>query len=380
MPHRYEPLPTYYTVNPYHIVEYQLRPPSHRSWSNKYDSSNICTSAVVTSVNKIKQQYRVEISGTGMRRLKTAINWFYYLSIPKEVKNNKFKTKFKFKLNFITLTLPCNQLHGDKFVKSEMLGSFLNLLRKQHKVVNYIWKAEKTKLGNIHFHILTDVYIHYNTINSIWNKILKFNGYIDEYRCIQQAYHKCGFQVRPELLKHWSYENQKKAYIKGIKSGWQEPSGTTDIHSLSKLKNVRSYLLKYFSKNINSTYKDGKDNNKSDLFSGLDKANFAHPENTVNQDGEIQEINAIEGNIWFTSQSLSACKNFAYEETNTLYDTLRTFQTEHPEKVINGDYYNIYLFGINDLKKLGAQEFYEKIAPDIEQNRQHLYKNYVLPI
>ena len=149
---------------------------------------------------------------------------------------------------------------------------------------------------------------------------------------------------------------------------------------MSKLKNVRSYLLKYFSKSINSTYKDGKDTTNTDLFSGLDKANFAHPENTVNQDGEIQEINAIEGNIWFTSQSLSACKNFAYEETNTLYDTLRTFQTDHPEKVINGDYFNIYLFGIDDLKKLGAQEFYEKIAPDIEQNRQHLYKNYVLPI
>jgi len=59
-----------------------------------------------------------------------------------------------------------------------MLEPFLRKLRVKCPGLLYVWKAEVQDNGNIHFHINTNVFVHYNTIRKYWNKIQVKAGYI----------------------------------------------------------------------------------------------------------------------------------------------------------------------------------------------------------
>lgn len=158
------------------------------------------------------------------------------------------ETKHKlFMPTFITLTLPAEQMHSDKDLNSKGLNRLLIKIKRSHSVKNYLWRAERQKNGNIHYHILVDKYISYKLINHYWNCILSDLGYIDKYRENQKLFHAKGFKVRTDLLSKWSYEKQLKAYRQGIADNWSNPN-TTDIHSLKKVKNVTAYICKYTTK------------------------------------------------------------------------------------------------------------------------------------
>ena len=61
---------------------------------------------------------------------------------------------------FITLTLPAEQSESDQFVTKNILGNFLDRCRKLSLLNNYVWRTEKQKNGNIHYHIITDTYAY----------------------------------------------------------------------------------------------------------------------------------------------------------------------------------------------------------------------------
>jgi len=159
----------------------------------------------------------------------------------------KHGSKGKRQATFVTLTLPCKQLHDDNFIKREMLNHFLITAKRKYDVKNLFWRAEAQKNDNIHFHILFDNFVEWNMIRGHWNAILHKYGYIDLYRNNQKNFHKLGFTVREELLPKWSKEKQEKAYKYGVKSNWNNPN-TTDIHGLYKVKNIASYICKYMTK------------------------------------------------------------------------------------------------------------------------------------
>jgi hypothetical protein len=84
---------------------------------------------------------------------------------------------FPFKINFITLTLSSVQVHCDKFIKEKLLEPFLRWLLKKG-ATGYVWKAEVQVNGNIHFHITTNIYIHYSEIRNKWNGLQYNTGYL----------------------------------------------------------------------------------------------------------------------------------------------------------------------------------------------------------
>src|SRR3972149_9919788 len=135
------------------------------------------------------------------------------------------------RITFITLTLPSNQIHTDNVIKSKCLNQLLIEMSRYHKVEQYIWRAEKQKNGNIHFHILADRYIFWSDIRNRWNRIVNKLGYVDRYKDEQKKFHKDGFQVRQELTGKWTVESSKKAFIKGKRLNWNDPN-STDIHSI----------------------------------------------------------------------------------------------------------------------------------------------------
>ena len=84
-------------------------------------------------------------------------------------------------LAFATLTLPVKQFHTDNQLKQDLLNPFIKRLKNDFGVINYVWKAEPQKNGNIHFHLLIDRYIDHRLLLSYWDYSLEFLGYITAY-------------------------------------------------------------------------------------------------------------------------------------------------------------------------------------------------------
>ncbi|WP_155810479.1 hypothetical protein [Polaribacter sp. Hel_I_88] len=153
-------------------------------------------------------------------------------------------------LTFVTLTLPTIQKHSDKLLR-KCLTRFIENLQKTYNVVHYVWKAETQKNGNIHFHLLTDMWIDKDDVRRLWNKQIENLGYITEYSKNRQ---KKGFIYHPTfnkkgiLYKHPLTKIQQLAnYNKEKQNGFRNPN-TTDIHSLKNVQNTTNYLMKYLTK------------------------------------------------------------------------------------------------------------------------------------
>ena len=77
----------------------------------------------------------------------------------------------------ITLTLSRSQFTTDQEVKRRMLVRFIQELVRANDEINYLWKAEPQRNGNIHFHLLVDSYVKKEWIQEKWNKIQLDNNY-----------------------------------------------------------------------------------------------------------------------------------------------------------------------------------------------------------
>ncbi len=108
----------------------------------------------------------------------------------------KSKAKDQRRLVFITLTLSATQRHDDKWIKKNMLELFIKRMQNKYNVVNYFWKAEAQKNGNLHFHIILDVFIPMTFIQSNWNDIQRSKGYLDGYFSIHGHYNAPSTHVR----------------------------------------------------------------------------------------------------------------------------------------------------------------------------------------
>lgn len=175
------------------------------------------------------------------------------------------------KFSFVTLTVsdPTTPLDG-KSAHKLLLAPFLDWLRKTKKVSTYIWKAERQKNGQLHYHITTPSFIHYKEIRRKWNELQTDAGIIDRYRKAQQEWHRDGFKLRTgKILKTWPADAQRRAYDEGVKNNWSDPN-STDVHKVYKVKDVASYLIKEIAKSCqNSESIGGKIWDCSDNLTGV---------------------------------------------------------------------------------------------------------------
>jgi hypothetical protein len=88
----------------------------------------------------------------------------------------------------------------------------LIVAKRKWNLINYVWRAEPQANGNIHFHILSDVFIPHDELRIVWNRIQVKNGYI-------------------------------------VPSAKKQNPNSTDIHSLKTIGNVAAYVSKYCTKN-----------------------------------------------------------------------------------------------------------------------------------
>lgn len=160
-------------------------------------------------------KYTGILTPSAKRKLIKAINLLVAISLPKKAIHFDSKKEFTFRVNFITLTLPAPQGGlSDKELKQRCLKQWIEYWKDRLPGMSYVWRAERQKNGNLHFHLLTDRYIYYKDLRDSWNRALGSTGLINAFEA---------------------------------KNGHRHPN-STDVHAVKAIRNLAAYIAKYMSK------------------------------------------------------------------------------------------------------------------------------------
>lgn len=263
-------------------------------------------------VRPLDNRHHGLMSTKANRRVRLAIDWMCLLAKDKHVKSDNTGNAFNFKLNFITLTLSSKQKHSDNDIKSKLLNQFLIEIKSKYNATRYLWRAESQRNGNIHFHIVTDVFIPWRPLRTIWNRVQEKLGYVSNFT---------------------------------ESTGKSDPN-STDIHAVTNIKNLPSYLSKYCAKNAKGYT----------VMRTLASPKPFRPESWLTYKHPVFRPNAhfyrqINGRLWGLSQSLSKLKSCRREVTEEINRELEYLKAKHPDKVKFKDYIGIYLFDVFELAK-----------------------------
>lgn len=183
------------------------------SFSNKYTSQAFRDN----QKNLRDNRHHGILSDKSTGKIRNAVNWLVQCAGEKRVYSKKDKKNFKFKVAFVTLTLPdTNTPISGKDLQQKLLNPFLTYFRKYSPLKNYVWKVEFQNNGKLHVHLTIDTFIHWKDIRDRWNKLLDKNGWLNDF-----------------ARKH----------------GHKDPN-STDVHSVYKVKDIAAYISKYMSKAI----------------------------------------------------------------------------------------------------------------------------------
>lgn len=216
---------------------------------------------------KSKKAYEGILSPGARKRLRRAIQLICAIAEPKTAMNFKLNKEFKFKLNFVTLTLPAPQMAiSDKAIKSKILDPWIKKARRRFNIRSYIWRAERQGNGNLHFHIVTDTYIPYDQLRDTWNDNLEALGFITAFE------------------KKW---------------GHRHPN-STDVHAIHKVKNLSAYFSKYMAKGV-KCYED--------YFAAAPRKGKGVPKFMTNKSLKFKRVLTraeaiIDGKLWDCSTNL----------------------------------------------------------------------------
>lgn len=155
------------------------------------------------------------LSDKSSAKIRNAVNWLVQCAGEKRVYSKREKKNFKFKVAFITLTLPDTDTPvTGRDLQIKLLNPFLTYFRKYSELKNYVWKLEFQDNGKLHVHITIDTFIHWREIRTRWNSLLEKNGYMSKF----QRDH-----------------------------GHTDPN-STDVHAVHKVRDIAAYISKYMSK------------------------------------------------------------------------------------------------------------------------------------
>lgn len=181
--------------------------PTKAYWIRFYGNK---ASVVWNDVEHVKKSFHVEHSLSEARKRaycgylskaaqtvihKRLFGWLESIRVGNHV-NGRTKSKEKRALVFVTLTLSGTQRHDDRWIKKNMLELWLKRMQNKYGVENYFWKAESQKNGNLHFHVITDVYIPFTFVQSNWNEIQRSHGYLNGYFSVHGHYNAPSTHIR----------------------------------------------------------------------------------------------------------------------------------------------------------------------------------------
>lgn len=193
--------------------------------------------------NLTKKKKSINLSKASKRKIKDTFSLLYHLAKCRTIKISNKKFIYNFRLSFVTLTLPSQQKHTDVEIKQVCLNNFLNSMRNKFGLKNYIWISEIQENGNLHFHMVFDMYIHHKAVRYYWNRSLELLGYVSEY----------SNRMKSLSLKEYADLRGKEVsevasyFYEQNRNGWTNPP-TEQAKSIHNIQNLVFYLSKYIAK------------------------------------------------------------------------------------------------------------------------------------
>lgn len=294
------------------------------------------------------------VSQKSSSRIKSKINWLIYKSNKQQVKYPNGTISSNFRICFITLTLPSRQRHTDIELK-QCLDRFLTILRNRYRMVDYVWKAELQKNNNIHFHITTNIYIHYMTIRSIWNRCINRLGYVDRYQerfsgMSYQSYFKVMSKKYKKVGKPVDANKIKKSFNYGQRTNWSSPN-SSDVKTVFKVNSLSAYISKYLTKNLSGQSKE-KSNNSSRTTQ--------------------ERIKAFGGRIWFCSRSLSCLTTYTSIFCNKYHSFVIKLLSTCNVTMKHYEFVSVIYFNIEKIPKSLSGKLKKLLNTYIRVNTQQL--------
>lgn len=191
-------------------------------WEPQYTNARSKQNCLKLSKNfKETKTYSGQLKTHTAKRLVKAISLLIQSTQRQRIFNPISQKKQYHHLSFITLTVPdAEPILTLKDAYSKLLKPFLTYLRDTEKVYSYIWKAERQKRGQIHYHITTPSWIHHQLVRNKWNYLLQIHN----------------------LYKNFISETGKNT----------PPS--TQIKAVWKIRDLQAYLSKEFRKSIQNDH------------------------------------------------------------------------------------------------------------------------------
>ena len=250
------------------------------------------------------------ISEATRKKIVTAARVLSYCAKKVQVRNSRGQY-VAHHTQFITLTLPAEQVHTDQEITKIILGTFLDRCRKVGLLSNYVWRAEKQKNGNIHYHILTDTFCSFSMLRNYWYIACRQLGYMQAYKEKFSAMSLYEYSNQP-FNKGKGLSEIAAAYGRGVRNQWSQPPAC-HTEQCTTAAEVSRYISKYVSK------------------------------------GEKENPNIVTGRVWACSQSVSmAVKEFKGDkEFNQFWFEYALFMLKKKEYVT--DFFTVVLCSFQSL-------------------------------
>ncbi|SHK63459.1 rolling circle replication-associated protein [Epilithonimonas mollis] len=271
----------------------------------------------IECINSYVSTYKMAYEQTTQKPLKTKLSKQQASKIS-EITNvfiqsllSQFKPQSGFNqrsVTFALLTLPTQNQHvSDKKVISQLVKFIDDLKRVKNYIIcpvtkhqtkdhalsieNYIWRAETTENGVIHFHILFDSFINKNVLKRVWNNHLE-------------------------------------------KLGFERSYNSAHIHSVKNLRDLGAYVTKYLTKEpLRDKYKHYT---KDQLRNIPDSEKYRRP---------------VIGKVWGCSKAVLKLKYIDFVESDQAHiEELRTQMKEYKSEKLP-DFVSVYVGNVKECLK-----------------------------
>jgi hypothetical protein len=256
---------------------------------------------------KGRSTYAGEISKSGQKAMRKAIECLYVVTPRRKVYNRVLAKETNFHLSILTLTL--SYLQGpwlDKDISKFCLAPFILDCKRKLGLQNYVWKAERQQNGNLHYHIISDLYADQDVIRKFWNDKQDTLGFIDKF------YARFNHRQPPSI---------KIQYVR-------------NVDELGK------YISKYISK---SKGKHKKDISALTLYPV--QLYFNEPKNqTLYKEMENRRWEFVNGRVWDCSVALKSFKYNAVDLSTVDRDSVTSVCALFQKNKFDGDYFSVINF------------------------------------
>jgi len=232
------------------------------------------------SKNLNKTAYSGTVTVGVRKRMTKALNVMLQTLQPKWI-TNPVSNKLQYhKLSFLTLKIShCKQVTGRQ-AYDLCLNHFLDWLTRTKGVEQYVWKLEPQEDSQIHYHITTPAFIHWQEIKDKWNELQRKAGFLDDYAKEHGHYH----------------------------------ANSTDIHEVIGITDLASYMVKAFADSLKEAEKRKKKETGRDISAEMGK--------------DIKEVESTDGKIWGCSELLSAAHYVSYHMNSRHLEMLEQLKNE----------------------------------------------------